>query len=200
MHACTVFPFIKGKSIFVLYKTTISNLWKLNACVSFQRLIVFWARCQLAALALFLSSGFCFCLCLSPSIFLSICFSSSLTFSLLFPQYVSWWMSAELSKVTCEIKRKAKQSSQQAPWELKAIFYRLPNRSLFYSLHLVINYYNKETLLNKSRNYWFGTSQETMKLIKVKGLLYIKYKISSINSICSRWFWLISQLTIMHLE
>lgn len=93
--------------------------------------------------------------------FLSICFSSSLTFSLLFPQYVSWWMSAKLSKVTCEIKRKAKQSSQQAPWELKAIFYRLPNRSLFYPLHLVINYYNKETLLNKSRNYWFGTSQET---------------------------------------
>jgi len=41
-------------------------------------------------------------------------------------------MSAELSKVTCEIKRKAKHSSQQAHWESKAIFCRLPNKSLYY--------------------------------------------------------------------
>lgn len=90
--------------------------------------------------------------------------------------YFSWWMSAELSKVTCEIKRKAKQSSQQASWELKAIFYQLPNRSLFYPLHLVINYYNKETLLNKIVSYWFGNiSGDTAKLmeIKVKGPLHI---------------------------
>jgi len=69
-------------------------------------------------------------------------------------------MSAELSKVTCEIKRKAKHSSQQAHWESKAIFCRLPNKSLYYRLHLVINYYNKETLFNKSVNYWCDTSRE----------------------------------------
>lgn len=127
-----------------------------DACVSFQQWIVSWARRQLAALLGSASAS----IYLSPSTRLSICFSSSITFSLLFPQCFSWWMSAELSKVTCEIKRKAKHSSQQAPWGLKAIFYRLPNKSLYYLLHLVINYYNKETLFNKSVNYWCGTSQE----------------------------------------
>ncbi len=155
-----------------------------DSCESFQHWMIFRVHCQLAALVL-LSSGFS--LYLSPATLLTnLFFFFSPLFCLLSPLFFSCWMSAELSKVTCEIKRKAKQSSQQASWELKAIFYRLPNRSLFYPLHLVINYYNKETLLNKSVSYWFGDiSGDTAKLmeIKVKGPLQIVHSLSFINSI-----------------